>query len=199
MIFNIFSILSTTLYIYGIICFIRILLSWFPGAMYSPFGRFLASITDPYLNFFRRFNILRFGPLDFSPALALGVLGLATFILTGLSYPQAITIGTVLAEIFYAIWNICSAILVILIIIFGIRTIVLLFTRPFKAENPFWEGFDRIFVRFIYKISNIFTLNKMVRYKTALIISTFFLLGIYILFSKIVVPILYSLLRSIPI
>ena len=33
-----------------IICFVRIMLSWFPGAQYSPVGRFLSSLCDPYLN-----------------------------------------------------------------------------------------------------------------------------------------------------
>ncbi|WP_407424994.1 YggT family protein, partial [Treponema sp.] len=71
---NLFSILTSVVLIYTILCFIRVMLSWFPGVEYSRFGAVLSQICDPYLNIFRRFRFLRFSAFDFTPAIALCVL-----------------------------------------------------------------------------------------------------------------------------
>lgn len=72
---------NTLLYVYLVLIFIRILMSWIPR---MPYNRYLAAVlqfvtdvTDPYLNIFRRFiPPLRMGPgaLDLSPIVATFVL-----------------------------------------------------------------------------------------------------------------------------
>ena len=62
--YHILRIISGALYVYTILCFIRIIFTWFPQAQYSMPGRILSTLCDPYLNFFRRFRILRIGMLD---------------------------------------------------------------------------------------------------------------------------------------
>ncbi|WP_067838786.1 YggT family protein [Amphibacillus sediminis] len=79
------SLLFRLLNLYQIAIVIYILMSWFPGARESTFGRFLASIVEPYLEPFRRI-IPPLGMLDISGLVAIFVLQLALqglFVLLG--------------------------------------------------------------------------------------------------------------------
>jgi YggT family protein len=73
--------LQTLLYVYFILIFIRVILSWIPRIPYNPvlaaFLKFVTDVTDPYLNLFRRFlPPVRVGPgaLDLSPMVGIFVL-----------------------------------------------------------------------------------------------------------------------------
>jgi YggT family protein len=73
--------LQTLLYVYIVLIFIRILMSWFTRIPYyrwlDVILRFVTEVTDPYLNLFRRFiPPVRAGPaaLDLSPMIAVFVL-----------------------------------------------------------------------------------------------------------------------------
>ena len=48
----ILSLLSAVLTVYTILCFINIIMSWLPGVKFTAFGKFISSVTDPYLTFF---------------------------------------------------------------------------------------------------------------------------------------------------
>jgi len=67
-------VLALRLYSWAII--IYIIMSWFPGARESAFGEMLGRICEPYLEMFRKF-IPPIGMIDFSPIVAILVLGLA--------------------------------------------------------------------------------------------------------------------------
>jgi len=72
---------NTLIYVYLVLIFIRIIMSWIPR---MPYNRYLAAVlqfvtdvTDPYLNLFRKFiPMVRLGPgaLDLSPIVATFVL-----------------------------------------------------------------------------------------------------------------------------
>ena len=71
----------TLTYVYFVLIFIRIILSWIPRMPYNPVLNavvtFITDVTDPYLNLFRRFlPPLKVGPgaLDLSPIVAIFVL-----------------------------------------------------------------------------------------------------------------------------
>jgi YggT family protein len=81
----------TLMYVYLVLIFIRIILSWIPRVPYnrflSAFINFVTDVTDPYLNLFRRFiPAVRMGPgaLDLSPIVATIVLILVGTIVAGL-------------------------------------------------------------------------------------------------------------------
>ncbi|ABB15770.1 MULTISPECIES: YggT family protein [Carboxydothermus] len=59
--------------IYGWLIIIRVLLTWIPVNTYHPVVNFITSLTDPYLNLFRRL-IPPVGMIDFSPIVAFFVL-----------------------------------------------------------------------------------------------------------------------------
>lgn len=64
------AVLLQTLKIYFLLLFVRVLLSWFPNLDWSnPILAAIISITDPFLNLFRRF-IPPIGGLDLSALVA---------------------------------------------------------------------------------------------------------------------------------
>ena len=72
---------ETLMYVYLVLIFIRIIVSWFQSIPYNPilsaFLKFVHDVTDPYLRLFRRFiPMARLGPaaLDLSPIVATFVL-----------------------------------------------------------------------------------------------------------------------------
>ena len=72
---------ETLMYLYLVLIFIRIIVSWFRSIPYHPwlsaFLTFVNDVTNPYLNLFRRFiPMARLGPaaLDLSPIVATFVL-----------------------------------------------------------------------------------------------------------------------------
>jgi YggT family protein len=74
---------STLITVYVVLIIIRILMAWFTRIPYNRyldrFLRFVAEVTDPYLNVFRRFiPMIRLGPgaLDLSPIVAVLVLSI---------------------------------------------------------------------------------------------------------------------------
>ncbi|WP_147531969.1 YggT family protein [Bacillus marasmi] len=73
----VFEVLVQIIQIYSWALIIYILLSWFPNARESGFGRFLTNICEPYLEPFRRI-IPPLGMIDISPIVAILVLRFAT-------------------------------------------------------------------------------------------------------------------------
>lgn len=72
---------NTLLYVYLVLIFIRVLMSWITSIPYNrwlnAFLTFVHDVTDPYLNLFRRFlPMARLGPaaIDLSPMVAMFVL-----------------------------------------------------------------------------------------------------------------------------
>lgn len=66
-------LLSKCLTIYSFVLVVYALLSWFPNAYNSAFGRFIVRISEPYLRIFQRLP-LHIGMIDFSVVVALLVL-----------------------------------------------------------------------------------------------------------------------------
>ena len=67
--------ISTLIYFYSILIVLRIFMSWIPSIDWDRQPvKFIRIITDAYLDLFRRF-IPPLGGLDFSPIIALLVLG----------------------------------------------------------------------------------------------------------------------------
>lgn len=62
--------------IYRYVIIINIILSWFPQVRQSGFGRFISTISEPFLEPFRRI-IPSIGMFDFSPIVAIFALEFA--------------------------------------------------------------------------------------------------------------------------
>jgi YggT family protein len=161
--------LSFAINIYMFLIFIRIILTWFSWMRDGGVQEFLARITDPYLNWFRRFTFLRIGFLDLSPVAALGVLSLVNRVLTTLAQYGRITLGIIMALILQAVWGAVSFILGFVLIILILRLIAYLF--KLDVSGAFWRIIDTISQPILYRINRIIFKDRIANYLTSLIIS----------------------------
>lgn len=174
---TILSLLSAIVSVYTIMCFIDIVMSWLPGAKFTKFGKFISSVCDPYMNFFSKFGLLRFGNIDFSPIISIGILSLVSSILAGIQSTGRIYFGGILATIISMLWSIISSLLGILFLLVLIRWIVLMAKHGQTPYNSGWNQIDTILQRFTYKIANTFS-KKSISYQKSLLITwiTFFVI-----------------------
>lgn len=196
MVSTILGILSAIINIYTILCVISIILTWFPGAKFTAFGKFLSSICDPYLNLFSKSGKLRIGNIDFSPILAIGILSLLTTILSRITLTGRIFFGGILAAIVSLFWNLGSSLIGILTIIILVRWIVLLVKKGYTPYDSGWNNVDAMLQKPVYKISSTFSKNP-VSYKTALLIS-WITLAVILLLGAILSGILIHLCNMLP-
>ena len=196
MVSTILGILSAIINIYTILCVISIILTWFPGAKFTAFGKFLSSICDPYLNLFSKSGKLRIGNIDFSPILAIGILSLLTTILSRITLTGRIFFGGILAAIVSLFWNLGSSLLGILTLIILIRWIVLLAKKGYTPYDSGWNNVDAMLQKPVYKISSTFSKNP-VSYQTALLIS-WITLAVILLLGAILSGILIHLCNMLP-
>jgi YggT family protein len=158
-----------------LVIFIRIILTWFSGVNYGRPVEFLRRITDPYLNWFRRFRFLRMANLDLSPIAALAALSVAHNIFVTLSDYGRITLGFILAMVVSVLWSAASFILLFLLIVLVLRFVAYLTRRNvYGAYSPidaFWRVVDSLSRPVIYRINRIIFRNRLVRYHTGLLTS----------------------------
>jgi len=192
---RIMSFLGFLINIYMMIIFIRIILTWFSWMGNSKFQEILTKITDPYLNWFRRFEFLRIGFLDLSPIAALGVLSLVSRIVTTLARYGTITVGIILAMILQAVWGAVSFFLGFLIIILLLYLIAGLTSQD--ISNPFWRIIDTISRPVLLKINSIFFKDRIVKFQTRIIISVAALGILYVILS-ILVSMVSAILARLP-
>lgn len=193
---TILSGLSALIVVYTILCFVDILMSWFPGAKYTRFGKAIGRICDPYLNLFSRFGWLRIGNIDFSPIISIGLLSLLSSILAGITSTGRIYFGGILATIISMIWSVISSLLTILFLLVFIRWIVLMVNHGQTSYDSGWNQIDSLLNKFTYKIAGTF-IKKPINYQKTLLITwiTFLVVSIIgaILFRGILVNLCYRL------
>lgn len=193
---TILSFLSAAIIIYTIICLISIFMTWIPGAKFTKFGKIISAITDPYLRIFSGRGWLRFGNIDFSPILAIGILSLLSSILGGITSTGRIYFGGILATIISMLWSVCSSILTIFFLLILIRWIVLLVNKGQVSTNSAWYQLDLMLQKFVYKLGNTFFKNNLT-YQKALLVSWISILVIMTIL-RILTGILINLCGKIP-
>ncbi len=166
---SIFYSLASLVSVYSFVCLLRILMSWMPQLEYSPVGRFIAGLCDPYLNWFRRFSFTRTGMVDFSPILALGTLSIASMTLTTLAATGRISLGVILGGVLQVLWSFFSFILNILILFLIIRLIYDIMSR--YSYSQFWTMLDRFLNPPISKVTSFFMRGRTLSYRMSLILT----------------------------
>ena len=192
----ILSILAAALSLYTLLCFIYILMSWFPGARFTKFGHFMATICEPYMNLFRKMSFLRIGNIDFSPIVSIGILSLASAILAGIQHTGRIFFGGILGTVLNSLWGIASSIIGIFTILILIRWIVLLINKGRTSYDSGWNQVDMILNKMSYKIAGTFS-KKTMSYQTSLLLSWIILL-VTLIVGHILIDILVSLCYKMP-
>lgn len=165
----IFSLLAAAISLYTMMCFVRIILTWIPSLNYSKFGHFMATLCDPYMNYFRRFRFLRLGNIDFSPILSLGLLVAVSNIFSNIARTGRLGVGYILASIVSMAWSIVASLIGFLLILLIIRLVALFLG---KGGGSFWYSLDSTLNPIVYKIAGIFRgRNTFMTQKTAYIIT----------------------------
>lgn len=196
MISTILSLLAAAITIYTILCFIYIVMSWFPGFRFTAVGKFVTKACEPYMNLFSKHGWLRLGNFDFSPIISIGLLTLASSILGGIQSSGRIYIGGILATVISMIWSIASSLLTILFLLVLIRWIVLLINKNQTSFDSIWYQIDNIINKFSYKIARTFTKNSF-NYAKSLLISWIALI-IILFVGNILIRILCGLCYQLP-
>ncbi len=194
--YSILKLLATTVSIYSILCFARILLTWFPGAVYSKPGMFLAKVCDPYLNYFRRLSFLRISGFDFTPAVAICILIAVSSLLGNMALARAITVGLILAHLISLLWSVVSSVLSIVIILLIVRIVVLFMNKGYTSYSSIWEQLDRSITPLVYKLTGLLSKGTM-PYKNALIMALIMVMLIQF-GGKSLIGFLCQMLASLP-
>ncbi|MCL2092566.1 MAG: YggT family protein [Treponema sp.] len=189
------GVLSFFLSIYMIICLFRIILTWFSSMGPSRLQEILAMITDPYLNWFRRFP-LRFAHMDFTPVLALGVLSLANRILGTIASHGSISIGVILAMTLQVIWGVVSFLIGLLIVLLILRLIA--YVARLGTDSAFWRIVDAFAQPVVYKINRLIFKDRIVGFSLSVFLSIA-VLGIGYILLRFLVFLVISLLAGLPI
>jgi YggT family protein len=155
----------------------------------------LCRITDPYLNWFRRFPALRTGLFDLSPIVALAVLSVANNVFITLAHYGAIRLGIILAMVLSAIWSAASFILGFFIIVLVLRLIAYLTNR--NVYKGFWQIIDTISQPILYRINRFLFRRRLVNYLIGIISSIGVLLGATFI-TGLIVRIAISFLERVP-
>ncbi|MBQ2313390.1 MAG: YggT family protein [Treponema sp.] len=173
---SILRLLASVISLYALLCFIRILLTWFPALSYSKAAQFLAAICDPFLNKFRGIKWLTLGSIDFSPALALCLLSAASSILNGLASGAALSVGGILALLLDLFWTIIFSLITFIILLLAIRLIIIFASRSEYSSSPIISTIDRSIAPLVQRLAGPFRRGRAQTYKAALIISIIMLI-----------------------
>lgn len=189
----ILRIISAFLSLYSLLCLLRIIITWIPNYSYSKPADILAQICDPYMNLFRGIKWLRFGSFDFSPALALCILGAGSQLFSSLANGGYINLQMILAMILGIFFSILSSLIFFLIILFAIRLILIMINRDSYNTSGFMANqIDSSISSIVYRIARTFAMGRRITYKAALIISI-----IVLLFLQFALRILLAFILSI--
>lgn len=189
----ILRIISAFLSLYSLLCLLRIIITWIPNYSYSKPADILAQICDPYMNLFRGIKWLRFGSFDFSPALALCILGAGSQLFSSLANGGYINLQMILTIILEIFFSILSSLIFFLIILFAIRLILIMINRDSYNTSGFMANqIDSSISPIVYRIARTFAMGRRITYKAALIISI-----IALLFLQFALRILLSFILSI--
>ncbi len=191
----IMQLLSIVLSIYSFIIFVRIILTWFQGAEFGQITAFLARITDPYINWFRRFDFLRIAGIDFSVIAALVSLWIVRSVAVNIAYAGTISFGMILAIVVNAIAGAVFFFLTLFLILAVIRLLGALFGA--NTATRFWIVVDQIVEPLVHRIVTPLARGRVISYQTALLVFAGIDL-VAIIGGRFLVSLLVGLLRGLP-
>jgi YggT family protein len=165
----IFNLLGNIAWLYMLLIFIRVMLTWFRGSGFGRPQEILARITDPYLDWWRRFPVLRAGYFDLSPIAAMAALSLAQNIFGTIARYGRITAGIILWIALSSLWSAASFIIGFFIVVLILRLIAYLTNQ--NIYNPFWRIVDAISQPVLYRITRIFFRTRLINYLAGIFLS----------------------------
>jgi YggT family protein len=164
---TIVRVLNAIVIVYVFLCAARVLMSWVPRLDAGRGGEVLARLTDPYLDFFRRFKIFTSGSFDFSPIAALSFLAVLNQLLTTLSYAGRISLGLVLGLLVGAAWSAVAFIISFFALCALARMIA--YAARWNSLHPLWRVVDSMLNPALYRINRLIYRGRIVNYMQGLV------------------------------
>ena len=177
---QIMTILTILTTIYMLAITVRIIMTWFRGTVTVP--DFLCRITDPYLNWFRRFG-LHIGHVDISPVLGLAALSIFNQTFGTVARFGHISLGIILAITLQAVWSIISFLLIFIIILLALRLIAYLCSL--NVYDGFWRIVDTVSQPVLYQINRLLFGGRIANFLICIILSLAALAVLYFTLSFI--------------
>jgi YggT family protein len=159
--------LNAAVIIYVFLCAARVLMSWVPRLDAGRGGEILARITDPYLNWFRRFRIFSSGSFDFSPIAALSFLAVLNQLLGTLAFAGSLSLGLVLGLLVGAAWSAVAFIISFFAVCALARMIA--YAARWNSLHPLWMVVDSMLNPVLYRINRLVYRGRIVNYMQGLI------------------------------
>ncbi|MBO7429707.1 MAG: YggT family protein [Spirochaetia bacterium] len=163
------EVLAFIFSLYTMLIVVDIILKWIYTGPKGRGTRMISQLTDPFLNFIRRFRISHIGYIDISPLLAVLILSIINQILGRIRELGSITLGAVSAIIISSIWNVIMTLLFAVLVVAVVRYLFLMFTT--NKMNSFANACDAFFIPLSSRIASIFIKNASSSYQLNLIIS----------------------------
>lgn len=164
---QLFSIISMLLSVYSLLIFARIILSWFSHRPEHEIIRILLRITDPYLDFFRRYTPLRIGMLDFSVLVAIIVLNMLLFFSQEIARRGMLHPLVIVKYAVTSVLGVISFLFFILIIVFIVRIVMMFLGKSRTSRAAMYM--DQFLTPIVTVIVKPFA-SRPITYRTGLII-----------------------------
>ena len=161
---------------YMLLLFIRIIITWFSGSDFGKPYEILTAITDPYLNYFKKFSFLKFGMMDFSSIAGILLLVIILNILNTISSYGSITFGLILVIILGAVWSAANFLITFFIMLILIRLITGMLNAT--RQSPIMTTIETIISPVTNLVYHKVFKNNNITYTTCLAVSGAILLAL---------------------
>jgi YggT family protein len=156
----------------------------------------LGSVTDPYLNWFRRFRFLILGNIDFTPLAALLVLNFLSSLARMIGVYGQITLGNMLAILFRLTWDMFSVFLLLV----GVLSLVRFLAVQFRWGGAgIWAYLDAVLQPPAMSLGRMLRPKSFLPYTTTLLLLTIVNLAGWALGEFLLVPLITQAFQSIPV
>lgn len=180
--------------VYLLLLVVRIVLTWVSMDHGHQAVRVLQTITDPYLNWFRRFRFLVVGNLDFSPVAALLVINFLADLTRRVAMEGQVSVGIGLSILVQLLWGSVAFFLLLL----GVLALVRYLGIQFQWGGPLlWSALDSILQPVAYALGRILRPGTFLAYTTTLILLGVLSLTVWLL-GNLAFGLLAGLLHTLP-
>ena len=139
------------------------------------------------------------GSFDFSPALALCLLGAASSVFNMLSNGGTVSIAMLIAMALEVVFSILSSLITFVIILFAIRLVLLFIHRDrYNSSSFMMNQIDSSISPLVYRIARTFAMGRTLTYQSALIIAIISLIASQFIL-RILLNLLIRLLMMLPV
>lgn len=139
------------------------------------------------------------GSFDFSPALALCLLGAASSVFNMLSNGGTVSIAMLIAMAVEVVFSILSSLITFVIILFAIRLVLLFIHRDrYNSSSFMMNQIDSSISPLVYRIARTFAMGRTLTYQSALIIAIISLIASQFIL-RILLNLLIRLLMMLPV